>query len=389
MLRGHQLITALALFLSFGASARATPTLINAEPSGKRILQVSDTEITDDATGKTILYLHDNEILKNIHDPAVLIVDDDAIRHTLAGIKLAQFDGEDLRHSNVNGKVLFNYHHPDICPDSQSNRMFSVEGPELSRVQLVAVMYALKPEFFTLSAEETAAKQKEMMENAEESEREAAKDHVIGKWQVLSGSGPVAKIDKGDITFGTKVGPVYPATFDYSKAGGPSWTGVATMKEVSGDQTIFAAYGTPKSIGLCVYDINGGDLTGTWYPWYFDGDAKNLGTETLKGGAKLGGEYKIVSAKAPTTGVAYSGSVTFTPIEIAGSSDETYSVLWTLGDVKAYGIGVKAGNQLFVASGAAADINIAKFKINNGSFSGDFFKLGAKEMGSNAAMSSN
>ena len=50
------------------------------------------------------------------------------------------------------------------------------------------------------------------------------------------------------------------------------------------------------------------------------------------------------------------------------------------------GIGVRSGDQLYVASGAAADINIAKFKINNGSFSGDFFKLGAKEMGSTAAM---
>jgi hypothetical protein len=201
----------------------------------------------------------------------------------------------------------------------------------------------------------------------------------------------VAKIDKGAITFGPKQGPVYPALFDYSAAGGPKWMGVATMKEVQGDQNIFAAYGTEQKIGLCVYDINGGDLTGTWYPWYFDGDAKNLGTETLKGAADLSGEFKIVSAKAPTTGAAYAGSVTFTPQKIVGAAtdDQTYAVVWTLGDVKAYGIGLRSGNQLFVASGAATDITIARFKINNGSFSGDFFKLGEIEMGSNAAMTAN
>lgn len=388
MIRASKLIAALALVAAFGQSiVVASPTLIDSQPDGKRVLVVTEDEIARNGNDKAVLYIDGNNILTDPHGAPVLVVDDDAIRHSLGGIRLAQFDGEDIRHSDINGKVVMNYHHPDICPDSQSNRIYTVDGPELTKVQLVAVLYALKPDLFNLTAEEVAAKQKAMKEAAEESDREAAKDHVVGKWTVLSGTGPVEKISKGAITFGPKQGPVYPATFDFSSGGGPKWTGVAAAKDVQGDECIFAAYGTEKAIGLCVYDIKGGDLTGTWYPWYFDGDVKNLGTEVLKGGAALGGEYKIVSAKAPTTGAAYVGTVTITPQKIVGSSDETYAVVWTLGTVKAYGIGVRSGDQLFVASGAAADINIAKYKIGNGSFSGDFFKLGATEMGSTAAMS--
>ena len=51
----------------------------------------------------------------------------------------------------------------------------------------------------------------------------------------------------------------------------------------SGEQSIWAAYGTPKTVAMCVYDIKGGSLTGTWYPWYADGDPKNTGSETLTG----------------------------------------------------------------------------------------------------------
>jgi hypothetical protein len=391
MIHRSEFVTALLLILSLGTAAYASPTLIDSQPDGKRVLVVTDDEVARNGNDKAVVYIDGNNILTDPRGSPVLVVDDDAIRHSLGGIKLAQFDGEDIRHSDINGKVVINYHHPDICPDSRSNRIYTVDGPELTKAQLVAVLYVLNPHMFDLTAEETAAKQKAFKEAGEEADREAAKDHVVGKWEVLSGSGPVEHIDKGDITFGPKQGPVYPALFDYSAAGGPKWMGVATAKEVKGDQNIFAAYGTEKAIGLCVYEINGGDLTGTWYPWYFDGDAKNQGSEVLKGGATLGGEYKIVSAKAPTTGAAYSGTVTFTPQKIVGASDDdqTYVVTWTLGDVKAYGIGLRSGNQLFVASGAAKDITIAKFRINNGSFSGDFFKLGEKDMGSNAAMSSN
>ena len=108
------------------------------------------------------------------------------------------------------------------------------------------------------------------------------------------------KPSKGSITVAAKKGDAYPVTFDLTSGGGPSWTGVGVYKEGSGDKNFWTAYGTPKTVGLCVYEIDGGNLKGTWYPWYIDGDAKNTGTEELKGPPTLDGDFTITSANAPT-----------------------------------------------------------------------------------------
>ena len=38
------------------------------------------------------------------------------------------------------------YHHPDLSPDPSANRLYRVNGPELTKVELVAVLNVLKPE---------------------------------------------------------------------------------------------------------------------------------------------------------------------------------------------------------------------------------------------------
>jgi len=121
---------------------------------------------------------------------------------------------------------------------------------------------------------------------------------------------------------------------------------------VGGDKTFWVAYGTPKTVALCVYDIDGGTLKGKWSPWYIDGDAKNTGSETLTGPASLDGDFKITAGKSPTTGAEYTGTVTIKPAEIVGATDDAkpYLLTWTFGDIKVYGIGIKSGKQLFVAS---------------------------------------
>ena len=84
---------------------------------------------------------------------------------------------------------------------------------------------------------------------------------------------------------------------------------------------------------------------------------------------------------------AYAGTVTIKPLKIVGANDNAkpYSIIWNIGTVKVFGIGIKSGNFLFVSSGAGPDVMIAKYKIDNGSMSSDWFKLGAKEMGGAAA----
>ncbi len=377
-----------ALFLARSTMAE-TPTLIESASDGKRLLQLDGKDIEDPGTHKRLLTIDGDNLLLDPAAPAILVVDGHDVRHTAAGVKLAVFDGDNLRHGNsVDGKVLMNYHHPDLCPDSKSDRVYTVDGQALTPQQLVGVLYLLKPELFKLTDAETVAQQKAMAEAGAEADKLAAQDQVAKPWMVLNGHGPVEKINAGTITFTPRKGGVYPVTFDYTKGGGPSFTGVAASTELSGDRYIWAAYGTPKTVGLCVYKIDGGKLSGRWHPWYDQGDPKNIGTEELEGPDTLDGDYKITAAKAPATGAAYTGTVTIKPLEVVGAADDEkpYSVTWTIGETKLQGIAIRTKNYLYVATGGT-DTMIGKFKMENGNstFQGDFFKLGSTEMGGLAA----
>jgi hypothetical protein len=395
MIRGLKFAFALPAVLIFCSHLHAgNITLIDSEPAGKRTLELdpdqgkSYQELVVTATRKTAIFIHAEELL-GPDMKTLLVVDDSDIRHSGKGLVLATFDGENVVHGR-NGKVIMNYHHPDLCPTSSANRVYTVTGPPLTKQQLIAVLYTLKPEAFKLTDEEVAAQKAEIAKNMAETDRLAKLDPIVKKWEVLNGHGPVEKVNSGLITFSPRKGDAYPVTFDHTKDGGPTWTGVAALKNINNDPVVFVAYGTPKTVGLCVYEINGGKLSGKWYPWYIDGDVKNTGTEELDGPESLDGEFKITSAKAPATGAAYSGTVTIKPEEIegAGDSEKPYLLTWTFGTTKVQGIGIRTGQYLFVSSGAGADVHIAKFKLENGggTFQGDWFKLGSKEMGGTAAM---
>ncbi len=381
------------VFMSDSSLRAASPTFIEAAANGKRLLHFfpnplqGDPDLIVESGNKSVLFMGEKEITTYDGSKTVLVVDDSDVRHSAAGLVLATFDGEDIVHGR-RGKVVAYYHHPEICPKNGASALYRVNGPELTKSQLTAVLYTLKPEIFVLTDEEKAAQRAEITKNQAEAEALARRDPIVGKWQVLNGHGPVDKIDAGDILFGPKKGEAYPVTFDYTGAGGPSWSGVAMFKMVDGDPIVFAAYGTPKTVGMCIYEINGGTLSGKWYPWYIDGDAKNVGTEELKGPESLDGEFTISSAKAPSTGAAYAGTVSIKPEEIVGSGDKQkpYLVTWTFGTTKVQGFGIRTGKYLIVSSGSGADVILAKFKLQNGTFSGDWFKLGSKEMGGTAAM---
>ncbi len=381
------------LAIEFSAAiVHAKQSFICAEPGGKRLVKIDDDQVwllSDPEKSK--LYIDKNDILTDPHATAFLVVDDDDVRPSSAGVKIATFDGGNIRHGpSAEGKVLINYNHREICPDAQSNRIFSIEGDEpLSKQELVAGLYLLKPEMFKLSEEEIAAQTKAIKEAGEEQDRKDAADQVAGTWTLLNSSGINPKVGAGTIAVAAKKGDAYPVTFDFTKGGGPSWTGAGVYKVVAGDKLFFAAYGTEKTIGLCVYEISGGTLNGTWYPWYIDGTDKNIGTEVLKGPETLDGTYKIDSAKAPFSGAAYSGDVTIKPLQIIGADDDAkpYQIVWNIGGAKIEGVGIRSGKFLFVSSGSGADVNIAKFKIGNGTMNSDWFKLGLTEKGQSAAMS--
>ena len=79
-------------------------------------------------------------------------------------------------------------------------------------------------------------------------------------------------------------------------------------------------------------------MSDKWYPWSIGGKANNVGTEEPKGPESLDSESAITSAKAPTTGRAYTGTVSIKPEEVVGSDDKQkpYLITWNFGTSSNY-----------------------------------------------------
>ena len=73
---------------------------------------------------------------------------------------------------------------------------------------------------------------------------------------------------------------------------GDPWQGVAV--EQNGE--LWAAIGPVNTVGLVVYKIRGGNLSGTWMN--ATGDASKFGSENLSGAATIEGRYNIVAASS-------------------------------------------------------------------------------------------
>ena len=384
-------VMAAAVVLAAAEARGATPVAVR-DADGKKLLEMDDPALGNayqevDVDGKKVLYVEGKNVLAGDKTP-VLVVDDNDVRPAgVADVVLARFDGDDLRHGK-GGEVVMNYRHPDLCPTAAANRVYRVDGPALNHAQLVAALYALRPELFKLTDDEKASQKAAYAAAGAEADRAAAEDHLPRPWRVLNGHGPVDKINAGTITFAPPKNGAYLATVDYTAGGGPAFAGAAVAATVNGDRSVWVAYGTPKTVALCDYAIGAdGKLSGKWHPWYDQGDPKNVGTEELAGPADLNGDFQITSAKAPTTGAAYAGTVSIKPLEVTGAADDEkpYSVTWTIGGAKVNGIGIRTKDHLYVASGTGADLLIGKFTLGNGSMNGDFFKLGSTDMGGLAA----
>lgn len=346
---------------------------IRPQPGGQRLLFVdSDGFIRPAPGGKRLLYLEGDTIRDDHGGKRLLFVDGDDVRPEPGGIRLAFIDGYDVRR-RPGGKILMNYRHPDVCPTAADKRIYFVDGGKLSGPQLVGVLYLLKPELFKLSAEEEAELKKEMKEAGEAEDKRLRADRAPGKWDILAASGRDG-ISGGTVTIAPKKGEAYQVKFEHKQAAEAQ--GVAVQREISYDRLLWVAFGPPKTVALAVYEIKGGTLEGKWYPWYYDGDSKNSGTESLKGPENLDGEFTITAAKAPFTGAAYTGTVTIKPVEIVGAPDQEkpHNLTWTFGDKKIHGIGIKVKNFLVVCSGSGEDFYLANMILGtNGDMIGNWF----------------
>lgn len=348
---------------------------IRPQPGGKRLLFVDGDTIRPEPGGKRLLFIDGNDIRPEPGGKRLLFVDGDDVRPEPGGIRLAFIDGDDIRRA-PGGKILMNYHHPDICPTFKENRIFFVDGAQLTKPQLVAVLYQLKPELFKVSAEEQDAQAKAMKEAGEAEDKRLAADRPPGKWDVLSAGGTDDVKRDGKVLVSKKKGDTYLVKFEPTSGTAAAGEGVGVQQVYSADHHFWVAWGPPKTVGLCVYQIKGGTLEGKWYPWYSDGDAKNVGSENLKGPESLDGDFTITSAKSPATGAEYTGKVTIKPVEIVGSADsmKPYNVTWTIGDKTFKGVGFRAKDWLVVSCGSGDSFYIGDFIMGtNGDMIGDWY----------------
>jgi hypothetical protein len=339
-------------------------TDVRDRPGGTRLLFIDGNDIRDKPGGTRLLFIDGNDIRDKPGGTRLLFVDGKDVRPAPGGLRLAYWDGATLRRK-PGGRILVNLDGWDIREPVNGNRLYFLDGQRVSRAQLVAVLYQLEPTLFKLSAEEEAQLKKERVE----AERERSKDEMPGKYDITAFWSTAGDSRSGTVLVERK-GEHYVLTFKFR--GQVEWQGVGVR---SGDD-LYVALGPANTVGLCVYRIDGGTLDGTWVPCDAPGtDPSNLGSEKLSGPAKLGGTYKITSAKAPKTGQEYGGTVTLLPQDVPDYRGrfDAYALTWDLGGTKIPGVGIRVGNSLLVSSGTAKDFQVVRFQLRSGNLIGDWY----------------
>jgi hypothetical protein len=356
-------LCATLLLFTFTSRTLAT-TDVRDTPGGKRLLFIDGNDIRTEPGGKRLLFIDDDNIRDEPGGKRLLFVDGDNVRPDPSGIRLAFLDGPNIRRNPGSERLLF-IDGKNIRPNPNGDRLWFIDGDDLSKQQLVAVLFILKPELFKLSDQEQAALKKAMADEAA-AEAQAAEDPISGKYETLNTTSSDGKKLDVDVTM-TKKGDAYLAEFNYKN--GDKWAGVGVQHN---DELWLAIAPQNAPLAIGIYSINGGSLKSDWYP--ADADPNGKGAEELSGSDKIEGPYKIVSGKAIKTGAAYnSGTVTITPAPTVNlGADKGCWLAWEIGTYRSWGLGFHTKDSLVVASGAK-DFAIIRFQIQNGSIAGDFF----------------
>lgn len=335
-------------------------TDIRPTPGGKRILFVDGDDIRPAPGGKRLLFIdQEKELRPEPGGKVLLYIDGTDIRDRFGGIRIAFWDGWTLRRS-PGGPILLFVDGDDLRPTMGGPRLMFFDGPKLSRAQATAVLYVLKPELFTLSAESTAAKQKEMSDNG--ASPGATGDPWLGSHAILSHNTSGGPKRAGAIIV-TKQADYYGIT--YKTADNPAWQGIAVNVALPGSRApeLWAAVGPAGASSLGIYEQSGNSLRGVWVPVNASQDRSLLGFENLNGPAELGGGYKITSGKLPNGGIAYSGDLNIDPLPAQlGGNAKCYRIRWTTGTTA---VGFQSQTKLAVAAGWGADCEMLRFRLEN------------------------
>ncbi|MDR3401328.1 MAG: hypothetical protein P4L99_02430 [Chthoniobacter sp.] len=365
----------LGSYLLVAASLRAQ-TNIRPDPTGKRLLFVDGQNIRPDPWGNRLLFVDGDNLRPDPGGKRLLFVDQDGdVRPEPGGVRLAHWDGTVLRKS-PGGPRLGLLDDKDFRPEPGFKRYFFMDGPPLTRMQLTAVLYLLKPEFFQISPEEKAAKEKEMAQNGAEEDARRGADQFPGEHPILSHSNTAGAKRTGTVQI-TKQGEFYALTL---KTGdNPAWQGIGVkVTTAGGDQELWAGIAPAGAVSLGVYGIKGGALSGTWIPINAAADKSVLGYEMLAGAPQIGGVYKITSGKLPNGGVAYTGAMNIDPLSESLIADAPcYRFRWATGTTA---LAFRVGDRMAVAAGWGTDYEVLRLRLDHADgLGGDFLgKTGAK-----------
>jgi hypothetical protein len=326
---------------------------VKTDPAGKAVLTIDGDKITD-SSGKLVLYINGDNIRNEPNGKLLLFIDGRHIKREPGGTNLLYVDGKDLMRGDRSGKPLYHF-----------------AGDDLTSQQRMAVLYVLMPELFKGDKEGDAKLVADQAKAATGEDADALKNFAPGAYTIDIYHSQDATNYRGAVTI-AKMGDVFAVDFKFNQ--GDPLQGVGVQR---GDE-LWIAVGPANTVGLAVYTIAGGKLTGTWYN--ASGKPDTFGSENLTGSETLGGSYKITDAKAPITHAAYTGTLT---VDSTGKKFDggvpIYTTAWDLGGYKAKGVGFAAQKSLAVATSTAPEFFIMHLKISpkDGLLNGQSFSMGS------------
>lgn len=341
------------LFASLLASAIAQ-TDIRPAPGGKRLLFVDGDDIRPAPGGKRLLFIDQGKELRPEPGGKVLLaIDGDDIRDKFGGTRIAVWENWSLRRSPRGPELLF-VDGDDLRPTMGGPRTLFFDGPKLSKAQVTAVLYLLRPELFS-----NATPARDTPDTT--ASGGANGDPWIGSHNILAHQTSGAK--RAGAIVVAKQADYYGITYKTGET--PAWQGIAINVTLPGSRgpELWAAVAPGGAASLGIYEVNGNSLRGVWVPVNASADRSLLGYENLNGPAELGGGYKVLNGKLPGGGATYTGELNIDPLpnKLSGNA-KCYRIRWTTGTTA---LGFQTQTKLAVAAGWGADYETLRFKIEN------------------------
>lgn len=309
----------LVLFSAF-ASATPAATDVRDEPGGKRLLFVDGDDIRAEPGGPRKLFIDGDAIRPEPGGKRLLFVDGQSIRAEPGGPRILFLDGNDVRNAPGGVRLLY-LDGNDIRPEPGGERLFFIDGAALTRQQLAAVLYLLKPELF-------AAQKKD------EEKKEVAHGDLSGEWKIDAAINLDGDNAGGSLVLKKVEGGLYIGTVKLK--GQPD----APIVAMGDTRVLWLAIGSPNVPGIGMYQPkDDGSIEGQWI--VADENGVITGTEHFTGPKGIEGTFNLVEGKSGD--VTYNkGTLTLKEIfDDSGFGKPLVRLDWDIDGKKYVGVGFR------------------------------------------------